>query len=257
MNENSFLPPPVRLSQAIENGDYGGGGVTRRTFVKRTGGATVAAMVAWNLASQQTRAQEADILSVASFSYRMKLDEITPESGEDWHTQDGGAAIDGTQENIRIAIEILSGPPLGGFPDSAIRIDFGYTVIATVAIERNGVFQQVASHAMSFDAQCGLRTTTGPTLQSAVSESNDEEDPQVLPQVTGISFQFNNGGSTYTLSIDSLDYTGMFNGIGNPEDPGDQTFVSAAAKLSGNGLNMTTNVKDVTHTFVSFLPNPP
>jgi hypothetical protein len=65
MNNRSFLPPPIRLSQAFENGDSGGGGITRRTFIKRTGGATVATMIAWNLATNEARAQteNADIPS--------------------------------------------------------------------------------------------------------------------------------------------------------------------------------------------------
>ena len=58
MSSNAFLPPPVRLSQAFENGESGGGGVTRRSFIKRTGGATVATMVAWNLVTNEARAEE-------------------------------------------------------------------------------------------------------------------------------------------------------------------------------------------------------
>lgn len=57
MSENSFLPPPVRLSQVFECDHSGGGGITRRSFIKRTGGATVATMVAWNLTVNEARAQ--------------------------------------------------------------------------------------------------------------------------------------------------------------------------------------------------------
>lgn len=57
MSDNPFLPPPVRLSQAFESEHSGGDGITRRTFIKRTGGATVATMVAWNLTINEARAQ--------------------------------------------------------------------------------------------------------------------------------------------------------------------------------------------------------
>ena len=50
MNTSNFLPPPVRLSQAFE-GDAGGG-MSRRRFIKRTGGATVAAAIAWQSTNQ-------------------------------------------------------------------------------------------------------------------------------------------------------------------------------------------------------------
>jgi hypothetical protein len=61
MNANRFLPPPVRLSQAFESEKFSGGAsgseITRRSFIKRTGGATVATLVAWNLASRTADAR--------------------------------------------------------------------------------------------------------------------------------------------------------------------------------------------------------
>jgi hypothetical protein len=63
MSANRFLPPTVRLSQAFEPEKFSGGAgaseITRRSFLKRTGGATVATLVAWNLASQEIRAAHA------------------------------------------------------------------------------------------------------------------------------------------------------------------------------------------------------
>lgn len=55
MNHSRFLPPPVRLSQAFE-GETGSDGISRRTFIKRTGGATVATMVAWHLSAIDAQA---------------------------------------------------------------------------------------------------------------------------------------------------------------------------------------------------------
>lgn len=57
MSDKQFLPPAVRLSQAFECDDSRGSGITRRTFIKRMGGATVATMVAWNLTANEARAE--------------------------------------------------------------------------------------------------------------------------------------------------------------------------------------------------------
>ena len=55
MHTNRFLPPPVRLSQALDDDlpSAAAHPVTRRSFMKRTGGATVATLVAWNLATKE------------------------------------------------------------------------------------------------------------------------------------------------------------------------------------------------------------
>ncbi len=57
MNASRFFP--VRLCQAFdgENSSSGSGSsITRRSFLRRTGGVTVATLVAWNLASQDALA---------------------------------------------------------------------------------------------------------------------------------------------------------------------------------------------------------
>ena len=51
-----FLLSPTLLSQTSDPIDTGGG-MTRRLFIKRTGGATVATLVAWNLSTQRARAE--------------------------------------------------------------------------------------------------------------------------------------------------------------------------------------------------------
>jgi len=50
-----FLLSPTLLSQTSDPIDTGGG-MTRRLFIKRTGGATVATIVAWNLAAGSAKA---------------------------------------------------------------------------------------------------------------------------------------------------------------------------------------------------------
>lgn len=59
--KHDFLVRP-HLNQAFEpEGSAGGAwgsGITRRSFIKRTGGATVASLVAWNLATTKSRAEE-------------------------------------------------------------------------------------------------------------------------------------------------------------------------------------------------------
>ena len=66
-----MLPP--RLNQAFETAASGGGypsnEITRRTFLKRTGGATVASLVAWNLAAERAEAQNANVGSFASLGW--------------------------------------------------------------------------------------------------------------------------------------------------------------------------------------------
>lgn len=73
MSANRFLPPPVRLSQAFESEKFSGGAsgseITRRSFLKRTGGATVATLVAWNLASNPARADETSFESFWQCSF--------------------------------------------------------------------------------------------------------------------------------------------------------------------------------------------
>lgn len=67
MNASKFLPNPIHLSQAFDSEPSSGGApngeITRRTFLKRTGGATAASMVAWNLAS---KAQAMSMITDAS-----------------------------------------------------------------------------------------------------------------------------------------------------------------------------------------------
>lgn len=51
---HQFLIRPAQLNQAFESSNSSGGktqgsNVTRRVFIKRTGGATVAATIAWNI----------------------------------------------------------------------------------------------------------------------------------------------------------------------------------------------------------------
>jgi hypothetical protein len=60
MNNTFLLPPPTRLSQALKSdiettGRPASSGISRRTFLKRTGGATVAMFLAFN-----TRTEAAD-----------------------------------------------------------------------------------------------------------------------------------------------------------------------------------------------------
>jgi hypothetical protein len=82
MQTNSY-PPPVRLSQAFESecssGGGGGSNITRRSFLKRTGGATVATLVAWNMA---TRNAEAVLIedSESIPEYRMWVTDCQPKA---------------------------------------------------------------------------------------------------------------------------------------------------------------------------------
>lgn len=58
---SQFLIRPEQLNQAFESNSGGGANdVTRRSFIKRTGGATVATLVAWNLGANTATAAEGD-----------------------------------------------------------------------------------------------------------------------------------------------------------------------------------------------------
>lgn len=75
MSVNQFLPRPIRLYQAF-NSDTSSGGpssneITRRSFLKRTGGATIATLVAWNMATREAEAMAnafSDGISVPTFT---------------------------------------------------------------------------------------------------------------------------------------------------------------------------------------------
>lgn len=55
--KHDFLVRPPYLNQAFESSGGWGNGITRRSFIKRTGGATVASLVAWNLATTKSRGE--------------------------------------------------------------------------------------------------------------------------------------------------------------------------------------------------------
>lgn len=61
MKHPFLLPPPIRLNQALDGEASGGGGgresTTRRKFLKRTGSATAASLIAWNLSAHVANAQ--------------------------------------------------------------------------------------------------------------------------------------------------------------------------------------------------------
>lgn len=74
--KHHFLLSPHRLNQAIESSVSGGGGsfgnaITRRSFLKRTGGATVAAMVAWNTSTHVASAQDEPTQNPSSDSLKL------------------------------------------------------------------------------------------------------------------------------------------------------------------------------------------
>jgi hypothetical protein len=60
--KHEFLVCPPYLNQAFDPGGSVGGawgnGITRRTFIKRTGGATVASLVAWSVITERGNAQQ-------------------------------------------------------------------------------------------------------------------------------------------------------------------------------------------------------
>lgn len=69
---NDFLIGQAQLNQAHESRDSSDGGFTRRSFIKRTGGATVATLVAFNLLSDESKGEDSQTSAEASFRYLIK-----------------------------------------------------------------------------------------------------------------------------------------------------------------------------------------
>lgn len=79
--DSPFLIRPPQLNQASESGSSSGGGngVTRRAFIKRTGVATVATIVAWNLQVATARArvdEDTNSNAVSRNGYLIKVDKV-------------------------------------------------------------------------------------------------------------------------------------------------------------------------------------
>ena len=68
---HDFLIGSAQLNQASESQESGGsgGGITRRSFIKRTGGATVATIVAWNVAANTASAENGGASHSASWKW--------------------------------------------------------------------------------------------------------------------------------------------------------------------------------------------
>jgi hypothetical protein len=73
---HDFLIGSVQLNQAFESTVGSGGGVTRRSFIKRTGGATIATLVALHVTSQQAFATENSNPSPSYYALKCNLDPV-------------------------------------------------------------------------------------------------------------------------------------------------------------------------------------
>jgi hypothetical protein len=77
---HDFLIGSSQLNQAFESNITSGGSTdgdytTRRTFIKRTGGATVATVIAWNMQVATAKADDESSSASASFSVMGGFDE--------------------------------------------------------------------------------------------------------------------------------------------------------------------------------------
>lgn len=82
---HDFLIRPAQLNHAFEsNGSSGGAGessgLTRRSFIKRTGGATIATLVAWNLTTSMAHAKRD--LTKTSYSYLVLVCTASPKPSD-------------------------------------------------------------------------------------------------------------------------------------------------------------------------------
>ena len=138
--KHDFLISP-QLNQAFESeGSSGvgwGNGITRRSFIKRTGGATVASLVAWNVTTTKSRAEE-DGEGSGSVSWKMDMVDASPELSDSSIAINSCVVdIGGVNYSLRIAIEgdwTYQGapppPPTTGINSYAyyarFRVSFGY-----------------------------------------------------------------------------------------------------------------------------------
>ncbi|MEJ6581257.1 MAG: hypothetical protein QNL33_07415 [Akkermansiaceae bacterium] len=116
-DNNNFIPrhgSPLFYPQDPSEGFQGGaGGMGRRKFLKRTGGATAGAFLSWNALSAQARAEQQYPYSDSQDLYMVcikspKVAELTYDSGKVWDT---GVLVDW---GIR-AYYSASGPTAGDF----------------------------------------------------------------------------------------------------------------------------------------------
>jgi hypothetical protein len=256
MKYPDFSPYPL-FSRIDQDFSFGGGsswngGLSRRRFLKRTGGATVATLVAWHAASLESRAEgEPEAGDSAPppppGPFKMRLQSVTPASGEDFDHADFQVNVGGVSMPAKLWIEVLAAAPLGGFPEKMTSVDFGYSVIMTVAY--NG--QAIARKVYEVPAHAEVDTHDG-ALSSWAGSDNDggvlppypgsEPDPEEEEQPSPVTeFTFETGGPTYTVEV-SL----------NPSGQGGVTTTQAKATITGAGVNATTGYQQVTHVFESF-----
>jgi hypothetical protein len=256
MKYPDFSPYPL-FSRIDQDFSFGGGsswngGLSRRRFLKRTGGATVATLVAWHAASLESRAEgEPEAGDSAPppppGPFKMRLQSVTPTSGEDFDHVDFQVNVGGVSMPAKLWIEVLAAPPLGGFPEKMTSVDFGYSVIMTVAY--NG--QAIARKVYEVSAHAEVDTHDGALSSSTSSSANGSgggatvdpdaplpEPPVDLPEA---EFTFETGGPTYTVQV-AIDSNGS----------GGTTSTAANATITGTGVNATTGYQKVTHVFESF-----
>jgi hypothetical protein len=94
MNHNRFLPPVSQLRPISSELPATGNGITRRSFIKRTGGATVATMVTWSLVSQTARASgnEGSKVKIGAH-YEGEGPIVVDVLKTDWNSDAGGTVI--------------------------------------------------------------------------------------------------------------------------------------------------------------------
>ena len=238
MKYPDFSPYPL-FSRIDQDCSFGGGsswngGLSRRRFLKRTGGATVATLVAWHAASLESRAEgEPEAGDSAPppppGPFKMRLQSVTPSTGEDYDQANFQVNVGGVSMPAQIWIEVLAAPPLGGFPAKMTSVDFGYSVIMTVGYNGQAISHkvyEVPAHAEVDTHDGALSSWAGSYDDGGVLPPLTDPEPDPDAPSTTTEFTFETGGPTYTVEV-TLD----------PNGQGGVTATQAKATITGRPRN--------------------
>jgi hypothetical protein len=241
-----FSPDP---ESRFSGGASWNDGMSRRSFLKRTGGATAATLVAWHSASLKCRAEGEESATGGSEEdgnwgpYLMRLQAVWPANGEEVASVPFEVVYQGALVNAFLWLEIMVAPPLGGFPEKSTAVDFGYSVVVSVGL--NG--QALVSKVIEVPAHCQVDTYTGELTSWVGSDPADgglpPSDPEEEPFSTHVTtgFQLEPDGPMFGVLVELF-----------PVGAGGTTALSGKATVSGPATQASTGTKTVLHVFESF-----
>lgn len=198
MNPKYLSSIPVVVNAPLD--DSSSGGITRRSFLKRSGGATVAAMVAWSLTEEQLRAEvinDSISLSGTKDAWKIKVDAInhtedSEGSEKTWsYDHDNNPNTPAQSWKVKKVLWVYVTAPQTDFADSA-KSDVSIVVAEWAIIERNpstspGIFTIMTEtefeayrdgnrdvHSSSAFSEKTINTDTGNIVSTTTSDEYDD-----------------------------------------------------------------------------------